>query len=71
MPRPFVGAQWLWGNSMSGEMQFVAGTIIAILLAVPTFFGAKYLRSKRQNQKVGKSGRGYQAGGNINIKNEK
>jgi len=56
---------------MSGEMQFAAGTIIAILLAVPTFFAAKYVRSKRQDQKVGRSGRGYQAGGDIKIKNEK
>ena len=59
------------GDSMSGEMQFAAATIIAILLAIPTFFAAKYVRSKRQDQKVGRSGRGYQAGGDINIKNEK
>lgn len=56
---------------MSGEMQFVAGTVIAVLLAIPGFFAAKYVRSKRQNQKVGRDGRGYQAGGDINIKNEK
>jgi hypothetical protein len=56
---------------MSGEMQFAAGTIVAILLAIPAFLATKYVRSKRQDQKIGRSGRGYQAGGDINIKNEK
>jgi len=56
---------------MSGEMQFAAGTIIAVLLAVPTFFAAKYVRTKRQDQKVDRGSKAYQAGGNIEIKNEK
>lgn len=56
---------------MSGEMQLAVSTIIAILLAIPTFFAAKYVRSTRQTQKVGKDGRGYQAGRDLDIKNDK
>lgn len=56
---------------MSGEAQFMAGTIIAVMLAIPGFVAAKRIVRKRQSQKVARDGRGYQAGGDINIKNEK
>lgn len=49
---------------------FVAGTVIAILLAIPAFFAAKYVLTNRQSQKVDGGGTGYQAGGDIKI-NEK
>jgi hypothetical protein len=51
---------------MSGEMQFAAATIIAILLAIPGFFAAKKIISKRQSQRID-SGTGYQAGGDIKV----
>lgn len=55
---------------MSNELMFAAGTIVTVLLAIPAFFAAKSVYTKRQNQKV-HSGRGYQAGGDINIQNDK
>ena len=48
-------------------LYFVAGTVIAILLAIPGFFAAKYVLTNRQSQKVDGGGTGYQAGGNIKI----
>ena len=53
---------------MSSDTQFfIASTIIALLLAVPTFLGAKYVWRNRQSQKVDRGGIGYQAGGDIKV----
>lgn len=52
---------------MTADQWGIAGIIIAILLAIPTYFVAKSVRSNRQSQKIGRNGSGFQAGGDIRI----
>lgn len=52
---------------MSAEMLGWLGIVIAVIFGVAGFFAVKSIRKKSQNQRIGRGGTGYQAGGDINI----
>lgn len=47
------------------------GILVTLIIGIPAFFAAKSIKKNRQSQRVGKSGTGYQAGGNISINERK
>ena len=45
-----------------GDQLGLIGIVLTVIFGVAAFFAAKTIKSKRQNQKVGKNGIGIQSG---------
>lgn len=52
---------------MSPEAWALTGIAATIVVGLPAYFLTKSVRRNRQSQKVGRNGRGYQAGRDIHM----